>query len=67
MLQLMLQPTLQLMPRQTLRPTLPAMLPTMQLMLPTSKETLPRTQGTIQKLNLLQSWPMGQKEANVTA
>jgi hypothetical protein len=55
------------MPRQTLRPMLLATSSTMHLMLSTSKETLPQTQDTMQELNLLQSRPIGRKEANATA
>jgi hypothetical protein len=36
-------------------------------MLPTFRETPPQTHDTMQELNLLQSRPIVQKEANVTA
>jgi hypothetical protein len=65
--QLMLQPILRLMLQQTLRPLLLAMSVTMQLMLPTYREMQPQTQETMQELSLLQSWLIGQKEADVTA
>jgi hypothetical protein len=65
MLQLMLQPTLQPMPRQTLQPVPLVTSPTTQLTLPMFRETPSQTQDTMQELNLLLYRPIAQKETNV--